>query len=513
MAGGSGQTAKPAGSSNGKVVLTPRPANAPPEKITIVEQGWTNTPIGYPNPIDDWIKKNLNIDFQIIAVPGSDLITKATTMFASGDDPDMVHHMNDQKNTILMFYDQGVLCDDLTPYLDYMPTRKALMTPEVTIVCTKDGKIFGLPNVPTPSTGGWYVRKDWLANLGLSMPKTETECLDMLRAFTNNDPSGTGMKTFGITEAAANTGFRYMNFIGDFFGERGYIISNNQVVHDILNGNRKKTLDFIRTVVNEQLINSDWLTVGVEDRKAQLYAGAYGMIYYPPGLVNDCEQAYKNDGSTLGWWEPMPWSDWSGNGTGGKGDPAVLTPALLGISKKAAADPEKMERICALIETCTYPNSGYWPLRYCQDLGEGYTYLLIPIDGGGYFFSNGLDIGGPWHWKANNGGVNDYGSWIGTSADLTIGGTSVTVPPAVGLQIANTKIMSDAPRYKGEQQLLNLDQQTLNDLKTFTDTFEMNYILGIDNNWDGYVSQWRRMGGDQLIADATAQFKALGLIK
>jgi len=47
---------------------------------------------------------------------------------------------------------------------------------------------------------GWHWRKDWAANLGLAEPKTMDEVYEVMRAFTFNDPTGTGRVTYGLTD-------------------------------------------------------------------------------------------------------------------------------------------------------------------------------------------------------------------------------------------------------------------------------------------------------------------------
>jgi len=47
---------------------------------------------------------------------------------------------------------------------------------------------------------GWHWRKDWAANLGLEKPKTMDDVYEVMRAFTFNDPTGTGRNTYGLSD-------------------------------------------------------------------------------------------------------------------------------------------------------------------------------------------------------------------------------------------------------------------------------------------------------------------------
>ncbi|GKX29749.1 sugar ABC transporter permease [Vallitalea longa] len=56
-----------------------------------------------------------------------------------------------------------------------------------------DGNIYYIPkNQSLVSAEFWWVRQDWLDNLGLDVPTTVDQLYDVLTAFKNNDPNGNG---------------------------------------------------------------------------------------------------------------------------------------------------------------------------------------------------------------------------------------------------------------------------------------------------------------------------------
>ncbi|MBO9609119.1 MAG: extracellular solute-binding protein [Paenibacillaceae bacterium] len=59
-------------------------------------------------------------------------------------------------------------------------------------VSTPDGKIWGVPQLPALSGNTVYLRTDWLAKVGLSMPKTIDELENVLKTFKEKDPAGSG---------------------------------------------------------------------------------------------------------------------------------------------------------------------------------------------------------------------------------------------------------------------------------------------------------------------------------
>ncbi|WMT39583.1 extracellular solute-binding protein [Paenibacillus sp. D2_2] len=68
-------------------------------------------------------------------------------------------------------------------------------------VATIDGKLMGLPNVRSSIDMAQFVwiRTDWLNKLGLSEPKSMDDLLDIIEAFTTQDPDGNGQNdTVGL---------------------------------------------------------------------------------------------------------------------------------------------------------------------------------------------------------------------------------------------------------------------------------------------------------------------------
>lgn len=97
----------------------------------------------------------------------------------------------------------------------YMPERlKEIYDkfPETFYPVTKDGKTYGIANVPTLDDGQiMIVRQDWLDKLNLKAPTNMEEFEAVIKAFTEEDPDGNGKKdTYGFTyqgEGIYNSGW------------------------------------------------------------------------------------------------------------------------------------------------------------------------------------------------------------------------------------------------------------------------------------------------------------------
>lgn len=79
---------------------------------------------------------------------------------------------------------------------EHAPNIRALFErrPDIKSALTAaDGNIYYLPYAPDGKYGrAYFIRYDWLDNLGLEIPNTVEEFEDVLRAFRDNDPNGNG---------------------------------------------------------------------------------------------------------------------------------------------------------------------------------------------------------------------------------------------------------------------------------------------------------------------------------
>lgn len=87
--------------------------------------------------------------------------------------------------------------------LDKMPNYKRMLEeyPIIDKLCKVNGKRYRIGKMANVLPNHTIViRKDWLDNLGLSIPETPEELLEICRAFTEDDPDGNGKDdTWGIS--------------------------------------------------------------------------------------------------------------------------------------------------------------------------------------------------------------------------------------------------------------------------------------------------------------------------
>ncbi len=120
--------------------------------------------------------------------------------FSSGDYPEVMMGTPFQNPKISEYAANGVFLalDDYINKKD-TPNIVALFEkyPEIEAACRQsDGKIYSLPSVNECPVGlieqYLWINKAWLDKLGLEIPKTTDELIEVLRAFKTKDPNGNG---------------------------------------------------------------------------------------------------------------------------------------------------------------------------------------------------------------------------------------------------------------------------------------------------------------------------------
>ncbi len=462
------------------------------------------------DPYYQYLLEKFNADVTLTV--SADFMTELITRFVSGNAPDMINFDTEAK--LMQLYNQGVLIEDWSVYQDQMPALIEGMGETAKTFYTREGKLVCLPIQANGQKWSWEIRKDWLQKLGLEMPTTSDELLDVARAFTQQDPDGNGKNdTFAFTSTGANKNIgEISNLLGMFTPPSWYIDeAKNEVGHPYLNGGHKQFLDFMRIIVKDGLIDPDWYTQQWDERKPNLFAGAFGVVWYPPmALLNEISIAVP-DANVVDWWSMMGMP--KGSEIGGK-LPVPFSPIGMARSSPAALanDPTKLAVVTAIYEDLAWPNEGCHKMMYGRDIDD---YQFIEL-GDGYLYydrnnANGKSLKGVradqfealWDW-----------AYMGLYEDpFVIQGTSPEPNDVTYAFLELEKQTQAFQFYSDDNYLLVQDAQLQLDCEAVKDEFEIKYILGQTDDYDGFVTQWLATGGQALLDSATEQFKAMGKIK
>lgn len=334
-----------------------------------------------PPPPDDWfwtaaVKEALNIDVKLSFVSDtSQYNPKLQARAAANDLPDLFQTNATQMAQLV---DQG-LAGDWDPYLESMPNYvrdhdvKALAT-----IGTFAGKQYGLVSKATfPYKTITVVRKDWLDKLGLTTPKTLDEFLTVMKAFREQDPSGTGLHdTYGYSASIASDGglnhfdpiFGAFDALGPSGTSPGWFLRDGKLAPIIISPQRRAGLEFISRMEQAGVIDPDWKAQKDENFRLKWKGGKIGL-FSDDWCATLCPQNYAGfaQANPKGVLQIID----SPLGPDGKQSAGTYSRAgqMYGLSRRAA-EAGKGQAIARLLDWIDGP--GYLLTAYGRE-GESYT--------------------------------------------------------------------------------------------------------------------------------------------
>ena len=222
---------------------------------------------------------------------------------AAGEMPDVFLPVNGMETDLIT---SGALLDltDLLP--EYAPKLWELIPEEVWNAIkandpTGEGKIYYVPNVYDYGRNGGMIRKDWLDNLGLEIPTTQEEFVEVLRAFKNDDPNGNG-----IQDEIPTGGRAEARWMGQLFSMYGVAMWEGYPEWDIYDGeltyagvtqNMKDALAFIASLYAEGLLDPETLLNDKATWDGKIYSDKVGIWEHIP---QECYATAENIADATG---------------------------------------------------------------------------------------------------------------------------------------------------------------------------------------------------------------------
>ncbi|MCU6712121.1 extracellular solute-binding protein [Paenibacillus sp. J5C_2022] len=277
-------------SSDSKPSSSPSGSNSPNETsgtagekqevpyVEVWKENFSTIDVNEKSKISKYIAEQSGIGVIHPSIPwegGSAYIQRLNTRIASGDLPDLFLPWQGNENTLIT---QGAVADltDMLP--KYAPHLWESVPEEVwDVVRTADpsgkGRIYYVPLVNTYTFYGSFIRKDWLDRVGMEVPKTQEEYVEVLRAFRDQDANGNGDPNDELPVSGREFG-RWMDHL---FGMYGIAMWEGFPMWDIYDGeltysavtpNMKDAIAFIRDLYAEKLLDqntflnqgSDWVS-------------------------------------------------------------------------------------------------------------------------------------------------------------------------------------------------------------------------------------------------------------
>lgn len=276
---------------------------------------------------------NVSYDWIVKGNENSDaFVQKLNVTLASGDLPDVALVNASQLKQLA---DSDMIMD-MTPYFEEYAselTKKVYYQEGSGLVdsATFNGKMMAMPDMISMVESAQYlwIRNDWLDNLGLEVPQTMEELLNVIDAFTNDDPDGNGVDdTYGlpITKDLYSGAMGLEGFFAGFgsYPNMWTEDENGKLVYGSVLPEVKETLKVLADMYQNGQIDKEF---GIKDGgKVSEYvvAGKYGIDYgqqwnpmWP--LISN----YNND----------PEADWTGYSIVAKDGEKCMVPLTFGSAR------------------------------------------------------------------------------------------------------------------------------------------------------------------------------------
>lgn len=439
------------------------------------------------------IEEATNADIKFSWIPDASKEERLNTSLASGSLADIVTLTMLENSSVRNALKAGVFWD-VGSYLDEFPNLAAI-SQDMRNSASIEGKLYGVPLQKQIARNGVVIRKDWLDKLGLPVPKTTDELMEVAKAFTEQDPDGNGVKdTTGFMDRS-DLVFGAFKTLSSYFGTPSVwsVSEDGKVTPEFESEGYIKTMDYMKELYDNGYINQDFAVTAKTDQqqnfaqgKAGIYVGALfdskNLLNLAAGIQDDMELIMVNGITSTG--KESDRAIWStSNGVGG----------LLAFPKSEVKDEEELRRV----------------LKFVNDLMSGEVYALMTY------------------------GIEDVHYTVDENKAVTIKDTSLwqqevqpfagSRPKESGFEIhdsdplrteANRLIEENEtfavlnPMYSLESPMNSSQGSELQ--KTITDA-TYKYILG-KTDLDGFkkaVESWRKAGGDTIIAEYEAAYDAV----
>ena len=285
------------------------------EQITIVIGMMAN--VMMEDPDTNWLtlyiqeRTGFNIEFDIFPMDTSDALTRFTLMVAGGQRLPCVTILPFNEAMVWEYVEAGVF-QPITDWWNNPETAPnvANMIDEDRIPLTQaltmpDGHIY---TIPVFARSPWnempfrsWINRDWLDNLGLDMPTTTDELRNVLYAFVNNDPNGTGNRTIGMT-GGGGWGANPLPFLMNAFTyanpDTFWLHVEDGIVYSVHSRPEfRDGLEFIYGLVRDGLLETDAfvqsmaelqaITMAEEALAGVVTGGSYSGLFGPSGPAFD----------------------------------------------------------------------------------------------------------------------------------------------------------------------------------------------------------------------------------
>lgn len=333
------------------------------DKNSTAEISWLNILHTASPPTDtvlDQIEKKTNTEIKFSWIPDASKEERLNTALASDSLADIVTLTILENSSVRNALKSGMFWN-VEDYLDEFPNLKAI-SKDIRVSASIEGKLYGIPFQKDLARNGVVIRKDWLDKVGLAVPKTTEELMEVAKAFTEKDPDGNGKNdTTGFMDRS-DLIYGAFKTLGSYHGtpNNWQVDSKGNFTAEFETDGYIETMDYMKELYENGWINKDFAVTAKTDQqqnfaqgKAGIYVGALfdakNLQTMAAGIQDNMDLALVNDMTSRSNSERAIWS--AGNGIGG----------LLAFPRSEVKDEAELKRL----------------LQFVNDLIDPETYTLM----------------------------------------------------------------------------------------------------------------------------------------
>lgn len=455
---------------------------------------WLNILHTASPPTDTIIKKieeKTNAEVKFSWIPDASKEERINTSLASDSLADIVTLTILDNSSVRNALKSGMFWE-VEPYLDEFPNL-AKISEDTRRSASIAGKLYGIPFQKDLARNGVVIRKDWLDKVGLPVPKTMDELMEVAKAFTEKDPDGNGKNdTTGFMDRS-DLVYGAFKTLGSYMGVPNYwkVSEDGKMTPEFDTEEYVKAMDYMKKLYDNGYINQDFAVTAKTDQqqkfaqgKAGIYVGALfdskNLKNMAKGVQDNMELVLVNNMTPTG--SESERHIWAGNnGIGG----------LLSFPKSEVKDEAELKRV----------------LKFVNDLMDDDMYALMTY---------GIkDV----HYKVDE---NDAATIINQDlwqqevqpfASSRPNETGYKIHDSDPLKAESDKLIKENANYAVLNPAYSLESETYStqgsELQKIITDATYKYILGkIDlNGFKDAVENWKKSGGSKIISEYEAAYQ------
>jgi putative aldouronate transport system substrate-binding protein len=271
------------GATAGNAAATETPP-ATPVKLSIMASDFSLPMPGGKTmdvPTFRYVAEQTNTDLDLTLLPHGQYQDQRNIKIAAGEMTDVV--MDWGVPNELYKNDQLLPLDDLIE--QYGPNLKKVISQEAWDGVTRDGQIYAIPEMPKGNAlvnRTLFVRQDLMEKAGYTTPPaTPEELLDMLRKMKELDPN---MMPF-----TARENFTWLDSLVGMYGVSvfGGTVVDGELVPSNTSPQMKEALGFIRQLMEEKLIDPEFMSNKRNTWEQKIQSGQAAVWTHAPDLIVD----------------------------------------------------------------------------------------------------------------------------------------------------------------------------------------------------------------------------------